>query len=168
MTTPALCARLANVVDRNGSTTSRKLTQRRNPFELWIVVTCALTGLVALLPFGGPRQGVVDRYLPVLALPWYVGLLVGGCIAALGGVWRARSVRSAMRGLALERIGLIILSGLTFGYGGALVATALRAPTGTLLVGFAVAAGIRVYQISRELRAIEHALQDAWSEEDTT
>lgn len=146
----------------------RPITPRRNPFELWIVITCAFTGAVALLPIGRPREAAIDRYLPVLALPWYVGLLLGGVITAIGAVWRVRTVRGAVRMLAFERVGLIVLCGLMFGYGGALVVVTLRSPAGLLLLGLAVASAVRVHQINREVAAIENALKDAQGDDNDT
>ena len=151
---------------RRELTTLGTVVPRRNPFELWIVLACAAIGLVALLPLGS-RNGVVDRYLPALALPWYVGLLIGGCLAAVGVIWRGHSVRSLMRALGCERVGLVLLCGLMSGYGGALVVTALRAPTGLLMIGLAVASAIRVRQITREVQAIENAVRSMWNEDDT-
>lgn len=153
--------------DRDSAATPRDVTLRRNPFELWVVITCMLTGLVALLPVG-ERNGVVDRYLPAMALPWYVGLILGGLIAALSVVRRVRTVRDVLRSLALERIGLLIICGLMSGYGGALMVTTPRIPTGLLMIGLAVASGVRVRQISSEIADVEATLHDVWRGDDTT
>jgi len=153
---------------RSGPTTPRNVVQRRSPFELWIVIACTFVGLLALMPFGGERNGVVDRYLPALALPWYIGLLIGGLVTSFALLRRARTVRILMFNLALERVGLIILCGLTAGYGAALMLTVVRGATGPLLLGLSIAAAMRVHQITRELRGIETIVDNARLDGDTT
>lgn len=142
------------MTDRNELSTQRDVTARRNPFELWIVLACILTGTIALLPLGTERNGVIDRYLPTLAMPWYVGLLIAGCLALVGTMWRVHTVSGILRALAWERVGLIILSGLMLGYGGAVIVTSPQAPAGLLMIGLGVASAARVRQITHEVHLI--------------
>lgn len=154
------------MTDRDELGTQRDVTSRRNPFELWIVLACILTGTVALLPLDTERSGVIDRYLPVLAIPWYVGLLVAGGLALIGTSWRVRTVSGILRALAWERVGLILLSGLMLGYGGAVIVTTPQAPAALLMIGLGVASAARVRQITHEVHLIAVAFSSTCRNED--
>lgn len=128
----------------------------RNPFQLWTVAACFLSGLVAILPFGGARNGAIDRFLPGYATLWYVGLLVSGTVCLVATLLRKRHT-----GLLTERIGLVLLTGQLTGYGMAILILQPRVPTGILLVGLAVACLVRIRQAGRELRTLRSAIHAA-------
>jgi len=133
----------------------------RNPFQLWIIGSCALTGLLGLLPLGD-RTGAVDRYLPNLAPFWYMGLLAAGVISLLGILLPTKKTcetgtdltRHLQARFNMERTGLSILTGLLAGYGGALLVTVPRAPTAVLMLGLSVASLARIQQLNTQLRAL--------------
>jgi len=156
------------VSGRDKIVTSHDVTSRRNPFELWIIVACVLTGVIALLPIGR-RDGLIDHYLPSLALLWYVGLLIAGCVTLVGALWRTRTFTTVVRALGWERAGLTLLVGLMIGYGGAVLIITPRAPSGLLMLGLAVAAGARVHQINQEIKWVQGVVRTAQGgdEEDT-
>lgn len=154
------------MTDRDELDTQRDVTARRNPFELWIVLACILTGTIALLPLDTERNGVIDRHLPTLAIPWYVGLLLAGCLTLVGTRWRVRTVSGVLRALAWERVGLIILTGLMLGYGGAVAVITPQAPAGFLMIGLGVASVVRVRQITRQVHLITRVLRGACLNED--
>lgn len=133
----------------------RRLRASRNPFQLWVVIACTLTGALGLLPLRS--TGVIDRVLgPTLALGWYGGLFVAGATCVIGSFlppFTDHLKRATVR-LAVERIGMYMLMGLLTGYGVAVEILAPTAPTGILLLGLAVAAGVRAAQVRRELRAL--------------
>lgn len=141
--------------------TPRDVSSRRNPFELWITVTCVITGILALLPLTAERDGVIDRYLPAVALPWYLGLVIAGAVTLAGTLWRGRTINGLTRALGCERAGLVVLSGLMLGYGGALLTTAPGLFTGFLLLGLGASSITRVWQINHELRVIQGMVHDA-------
>lgn len=130
----------------------------RNPFQLWVAVACALTGLVALLPVG-TRRSTVDQYLPALAVPWYVGLLLAGTVCLVSVVWPARTVPALSRLLGLERVGLAILAGLLGGYGAALEVVAPRSPSGIVLLALMLASVVRLRQVAREIRSLHELVR---------
>ncbi len=126
-----------------------------NPFQLWIVVACTLTGLVGVLPLSVERTGAVDRELPhALATLWYVGLLVAGGVGLVAALLPATTVTRVARALRVERVSLALLGGQLSGYGGALLAVAPRTPIGALLVALAIASVWRFHQIRGELRTL--------------
>lgn len=127
----------------------------RNPFQIWVVVAATLTGVVALLPVGPERVGVVDRYLPDLVLPWYLGLTVGGLVTLIGTLPTSRTVRRAWTLLGVERFGLALLAGLLLGYGAAVEVVAPRGASGVIVVALGVASVARYRQAGHE----RHALQ---------
>lgn len=124
----------------------------RNPFELWIVVACTFTGLVALLPLGVAREGIVDRVLPQAATLWYSGLLTSGLVTSIGVFLPVKRLRRASYALLLEISGLCALTGILLGYGAALEVAAPRSPAGLLTLALGAACATRAFQARRELR----------------
>lgn len=151
---------------RDRMATPRDVSSRRNPFELWLTVTCVVTGAAALFSFSEDRNGVIDRYLPAVALLWYFGLLIAGAVTLAGVLWRGRTINGLTRALGCERAGLVMLSGLMLGYGGALLTTAPGVFTGFLLLGLGAASITRVWQVNHELNVIQGMVRDACFPED--
>lgn len=127
---------------------------RRDPFELWLVVTCGLTGTLSLLPLRAPRTDAISRLLPSLAPTWYVGLAVAGLLTTVGIVWPVRSLRSLNYSLGCERVGLALLAGWLTGFGAALEVISPRTSVGLLLLGLGFASVVRLRQIAHELRVV--------------
>jgi hypothetical protein len=124
----------------------------RNPFQLWVLAACVISGVIGLLPLGA-RTGTIDRLLPTLAaLLWYGGLLASSAVCLAGAVIRHPLC------LLVERVGMVLLGGLLAGYGGAVLLTAAKVPTGYLLVALAFATVQRIRQIGRELDRIRGGL----------
>jgi hypothetical protein len=125
------------------------ISSRRNPFELFLLAACLLSGVSGVIdPYRG-SQAVVDA-LPLWELyVWYSGLAIGSLIALLG------ALRRRMLDLYIERMGLSLLTGLTLGYAVALVSQANRplALPVVVTISFCVACYVRLRQINSELRA---------------
>jgi len=148
---------------RNDILRDRRSTRGgRNPFQLWVVIACAVTGLIALLPFG-TRNSAVDQYLPGLALPWYIGLLIAGGTCSVAAVWPAKTVQRLSRLLGVERVGLAILAGLLGGYGAALEVVVPKSLAGTLLLALMLASVARIRQVAREITGL-HEMVQSWGQ----
>lgn len=139
---------------------SRFTRPGRNPFQTWVVVASALTGVLALLPLDGQPEGVVERYLPPWAVYlWYVGLSVGGTLTLLATTLRERTVTRQSRLLEVEQLGLTVLGGLLVSYGAAIEVLAPRVPSGLLTLGLGVACVARWRQVRRERLALLHLVE---------
>lgn len=123
----------------------------RDHFELWVVITCALTGVVRLLPLGAEPNDAVTRFLPAGAIVWYAGLTVAGVFSSVGLLWPARTLRGLGRALTLERVGVALLAGLLLGFGAALEVVMPRSVSGLILLSLGAACVGRVRQVNREL-----------------
>src|SRR5690242_14740339 len=156
---------MVQLAARRGSTNVRSVRPRwvrprkravarveRNPFELWLVAACAVSGAASLLTSTSSRVDLVSRYLPTWAPVWYAGLLVAGLLTTAGLVWPRGTLRRLGLALTLERAGLALLAGWLAGFGGALEAVTPRAPVGVLLLGLAGASVVRVRRVGHELR----------------
>lgn len=131
----------------------RRTHVRRDPFQLWVLAACFLSGVVGLLR-AGVRTGTIDRLLPAFAANlWFVGLLVSAsvCLAAL--------VIPVPYGLLVERIGLLLLGSLLVGYGFALLLSVPGIPTGVLLLSLAGACADRAWWIHLELRDLRKTIK---------
>lgn len=122
---------------------------RRDPFEVWLLAALVLASLAWLLA-PNRTDNTVTSALPVWErYMWSAGLFTGAS-AALAGLL----LRSTL-GLVIERVGLSVLGGWCLGYGAAVVGVAGFRGTisAALVLALAIAAGARIRQIGRELRA---------------
>lgn len=125
----------------------------RNAFEVWILVSCVITGTLGLLAEGRTRSSVIELLPGWMAQVWFAGLLVGAATALAG---LALPIRRLRQGLQVERIGMCVLAGLLGGYAAALlVLLDWNLPVGgAQLIAGAVACVARVLGIT--LRDLPH------------
>lgn len=121
------------------------LTESWNPFEIFLLVACILsgfTGIFAPEKASAAVQEILDSR--VLQMVYYVGLAVGGCIALYGFV----------RNLFIERIGITLISGIILGYLLIILSTSPRSLAQALFMTFAFFAAcvVRIIQITRLLK----------------
>ena len=117
----------------------------RNPFEVWLLAICVLTGVVGLLPGDRVRSTVIEPLPSWAAALYYGGLLVSGAFGLLA------LTRPMHRSLLWERAALYLLGGLLSGYSVALlVLTGFDLAAGAMpMAAAAVACAARVYRITR-------------------
>lgn len=130
----------------------------RNPFQLWLLGACVLSGAIGLS--GGGSSSAIARLLPGWeTAAWYGGLLLFGAIGLLG-CWRPH--------LLVERVGMAGLCGLSLAYAIGIVSAVggSGAFTASFIAAFAVACATRFVQINREMRAITRIAQDLRHEEE--
>lgn len=125
----------------------------RNPFEVWLLVACVVAGIVGLISPVDSASAVVKALPHWEVLCWFSGLTLGGLVG-LAGVF-SRGVVS----LLVERVGMVILTCLTFAYSVSIVAQvgiAAGATLPALLTGlFSVSCAIRFFNISADLKRME-------------
>lgn len=124
------------------------LSPSRHPFQIFIMVLCALVGIPVL--FGDATPGSISETLPHgFRQAWALLLSIGATVTLIGGAWRNR-----VTGLLIEQVGLVSAGGATLVYGAALLTTAGK-------TGYVAAAQIgafggaclwRWWQIQRQLR----------------
>jgi len=127
----------------------------RNPFQLWLLAICVITGALGLLPLHRTRSSVIELLPPWARALWYAGLLTSG---ALGLTAAALPMP---RSLLLERAAMTLLGGLLGGYSAAVLTLAGgQLPVGAIpLVSAAIAAWWRVWHIThRDLPTLRAAL----------
>lgn len=127
------------------------LRSGRNPFEMFLLGACVLSGIVGVLA-PAATEGAVARVLPPWAgSVWYAGLFVGAGISFTGVLLRG------LKSLLVERVGLLLLAGFFGVYAFAVFALAgWRGVFVSLFVAaFAVAATARFVQIGRDLKKAE-------------
>ena len=125
----------------------------RNPFEVWLLVACVVAGIVGLISPADTASTVVKALPHWEALCWFSGLTLGGLVGLAGAF--SRGVMS----LLVERVGMVILTCLTFAYSVSIVAQvgiAAGATLPALLTGlFAVSCAVRFFNISSDLKSME-------------
>lgn len=124
------------------------ISSRRNPFEIFLLAACLLSGVAGLIDPARGSQAVVNTIPSWELYIWYAGLAVGSLITLWGALGR-RVIH-----LYLERMGLSLLTGLTFGYVIALmshISKPLALPT-VVTMFFCVACFVRLRQINAELK----------------
>jgi hypothetical protein len=122
----------------------------RNPFELWLLSACVLSGLAGLIT-PGANNSVINKLLPGWEVQaWYAGLLLIGAVALYG---------AARQKMLVERVGMAIMSALTLLYSVAVLAAAgdRAAFIALLVAAFSAACITRVVQINRDLRVLSRA-----------
>lgn len=122
----------------------------RNPFQLWMLSACVLSGVVGLTG-PGENSSAISRLLPGWeTTAWYVGLAAFGLIGLFGAV---------RNNLLIERVGMAGLSTLALLYAVGVVAVAgTRGLFAALLIAaFAAACVTRFLQINRDLRVLARA-----------
>lgn len=118
---------------------------RRNPFHLFMVSATVLAGVGGLIN-PGRASAVVREFFPAWQLyVWYGGLTVGGALA-LTGLFLTVSI-----GYDVERIGLVLLTGLCLSYCTAIVigGTQFFALGGLSVMAFTVACCARLVRVHR-------------------
>lgn len=125
-----------------------RVVRGRNPFEMFILAACILTGASTL--FGGADPPALQQALPGWMVTVWSCVLCGGGALALGGVL----TRSPGLGMLVERIGLVVLFGPALSYAAAIViANGTAGITSGVVTGsFAAAAIARAIQITRTVR----------------
>jgi len=124
----------------------------RQPFEVVILTTCFLSGLVGILT--GSYPPAVVFALHTFAWAYNVCLLLGSSVTLLG-VWLKPVIS-----LLIERIGMIWLGTIFLAYGIAITLSSTASVTGgILLYGLAAACAARAITITRDLQKIEFALK---------
>jgi len=129
----------------------------RHPFEILILVAMLLLGGGGLLS-GSYRQASSLALLldPAWVVVWNAGLILAASVG-LAGV----AVRDLIMSLLVERVGMILLTALTAGYGLGITFSGEGAyvRTGLIFVSLSVAAATRVGQISGDIRRIHQDLR---------
>lgn len=129
----------------------------RNPFAIFLLVACILTGVSGL--FSPLRTSpVVAHVLTLLELRiWYGGLLLSGSVA-LSGLFA-----HGLASLLFERVGLVVLAAVAAIYAVVVIAQggAALSPAGALGGCLSVASVARVWQITVDLGKIERRKGEA-------
>lgn len=116
----------------------------RNPFQIWLLAICALTGVLGLLPNTPTRSSVVAVLPSWAALLWYAGLLATGLLGL------SALLLALPRCLLVESTAMAVLGGLLSGYSIAVIILADGWPVGAIsLISGALAAWWRMWQILR-------------------
>lgn len=124
----------------------------RNWFEIYFIAFTALSGLLGFLLEPQPGS-IVTPFPHWVAVGWFGGLLLGGVIALLG------ALTGTIRGMFVQRAGLVMLCGLCamMGIAGIATASGLVGCVGVgLVIGYAVVCALRARQLGSQ--AIAQAL----------
>lgn len=126
----------------------------RQPFEIVILMTCIISGLVGLLV--GETSITLQKVLGDWTWTWSLSLFLGSTISMVGVCLKPPLC------LLTERIGMMWLGCIFLAYGLAIALTgeARIITSATLVLGLGIAAGTRSFQISKDLRKISLALQN--------
>lgn len=120
-----------------------------NPFEAYLLGAAVVQGAVVLIGWARPTS--IELALPLLLRILWAGLLLtGGAVALLGLYWP-----NPLTGIEIKRPGLVAVGTATLTYGIALVPLG---PAGlvaaTANVAFALACGVRVWQVTRRVNEV--------------
>lgn len=132
----------------------------RSPFQIVILISCILTGLVGLITGSSSPASIAEVYGDWAVL-WNIGVVLGGA-GTLGAMFSPVPAN-----LLVERVGMIWLATMFFAYG---VAIALYNDPDRVVAGLgtdlalATACLVRAYQISRQLAALRQALREGRAE----
>lgn len=131
------------------------LRQGREPFEVFYLVACLISGGFGVLGLGG-SPNLTLAFGPYVVW-WHAGILLGAVLALGSLVARWPSPG----GLGFERTGMILLAGLLGAYGAAIFLTGGPNTGGLLIViAFGVAPAVRAWQITADLRVLKRALAE--------
>jgi hypothetical protein len=125
----------------------------RSPFAIVLMIACLVSGVAGLLPH--EQRSTIDQLASGAAFVWYLGLLLGGTTVLAAMMLRLPT------SLLLERVGLLLLTGLFLAYGVGIYMLLGFGPVrvgGVVILAFGVACGARVWQIGRDLRRLRQAL----------
>lgn len=126
--------------------------QERNPFQVYILGLCVMTGITALTPT--PTSSSVARVLDPPHLHIWGGMLAFGAVLSLLGMFWWGDARN---GLVTKRLGLITLFIPCITYGIAILVVQ-GFPGGLTialsLVGFAAACAIQARRVHRRIKTI--------------
>lgn len=130
--------------------TTRRARLGRAIFELYLLSSCILIGLVGLLVPASRAKSLLATFPPWAQICWYGGLAVSGLLACAG------IMRSDVLGSLIERGAMIILAAMCASFGVASIASfGLPALTGSLMLfGFTCPCLVRAQQITTDLRAV--------------
>lgn len=124
------------------------LRSGRNPFEVWLLGACIVTGAAGFLT-SQAVSGAVARALPPWAgTLWYASLFVGASISFTGIMLRG------LKSLLVERVGLLLMAGFGLVYAAAVVLSAGWSGlfVAVFVAGFAAANISRFVQIGQDLK----------------
>lgn len=123
----------------------------REPFECMFLLACLISGGVGVASWPVSASPNLVLALGPMAYWWYVGLASGSLIGLVSCFLRAPV------NIAVERVGILLLTGLCTAYGVALLANAGGTTSGTLTtLAFGGAGAVRAWTITRDLRRIAH------------
>jgi hypothetical protein len=127
----------------------------RSPFQVAVLVFCVLTGIVGLLTGSESPASIHDAYGDWSAA-WNVALFVSSSLATVA-MWLRYPVS-----ILLERVGMIMLCTVFAAYFAAIILehdeSRVITGLGTTLA-LAVAAGVRAWQLTDQLRRLRQALK---------
>jgi len=118
-----------------------------NPFEVFLLLLCCMSGILGLFSPNSTNSRVVVYISHWELVIWYAVLAVGGTVALVGACGRTASF------LYIERTGLILITGFSFGFAILLAVSLPKSITilSLMYVFFALTGLIRLYQIHNEL-----------------
>lgn len=127
----------------------------RSPFEVAILVACAVTGIVGLST-GSLSPAAITALFHGGAVAWNISVLAGG-VGSLIGMWLRFPTN-----MLVERVGMIWLATWFTAYGVAILLVNTNvigaiAGTGTVFA-FAVACFARAWQLTSQLKQLRNAL----------
>lgn len=117
---------------------------------------CVVQGTALLT--GAARPTSIEQALPMaLRVVWATLLLLGGVAVLLGLYWPG----SPMTGIEIKRPGLVAAGGAALAYGLALLPFGAAGMVVAITnVSFALACAVRVWQVTRRVRAVRRNLID--------
>lgn len=122
----------------------------RNPYAIFLLLACALTGVAGLISPQQTSPAVAHVLLPWELEAWYGGLVVSSGAALAGLLWRG------LTSLLVERAALAVLGSLTAMYSVAVVVRGgvTLSLAATVTAGLCVASVARIWQIGRDLKEL--------------
>lgn len=130
------------------------VSARRHPYQVFLGALCVVAGMPTL--FGGPKPGTLAHLMPEWMLYlWAATIVVGGA-----GVVAAAITRNTLTALYVEGISQLPLCVVATLYAVTIawVVGYHGLPAAAIVFGFAVAAGVRFYQIATTLRRVSWTL----------
>ena len=122
----------------------------RNPFAIFLLIACLLTGISGLISPEGTSPIVAHLLAAWELKAWYSGLTLSGAATLIG------LFSKGLTSLSVERVGLIFLGTISTMYS---IAVAMQGGAAlsfsSAFVGaFAIACMARVWQIGRDLKKL--------------